>query len=148
MWVCAFGFVNLLDDLLLLVCQLGWEIHNHFYVQVAKVTSASDWHAFFFDDLPAEGLRDTTRAHCHRVAVQVRNSLRETHQRFFQRQIHIIVQVVANSLEHVVRWLLYLEHNVALEHVWHLLTLTFEHNRVSILHASLNVYWERLSFVH
>lgn len=78
----------------------------------------------------------------------MRNYFREAKHRLLQLQVHIIIQIVTDSLENIVRRLLYLKHDVTLEHIRYLFALALEDDRFSIFHASLHINCEFFTFVH
>jgi len=110
-------------------------------VQLAVVGGASDWHAFVFKDSPGERLDDFTRFAFDDdfMTIQVFERLGEAEKGLFECNVHIHVEVVADSAEHCVLLLLDNELDIPLDHVWHLLALSLKRHRVSILHPTLDI---------
>jgi len=77
----------------------------------------------------------------------VLNGLAETKQSVFEGDVHVREKVVAYTLEHWVLFLLNYKHDVALNHVCDLLSLSFESNVISISHSALNFNLELLALL-
>lgn len=104
-------------------------------------TSAFNRHAFILDNVPREGLADLVEGavDVELVSIEVGDLLLVTEEGLFECDVKVHIQVVLDALKHVVRLLLQLDYNVALDHVRYLLSLLLVDNLLHILHAFLNV---------
>ena len=107
-------------------------------------------HTFVSDDIPREGLRDLIilAGNLKFMAIQVREITRIPEERLLKGNIHVHVEVILHSFELMMLVLLEHHDNVTLQHVWHLLTLTFKDNFFIISHAFLDVHGECLRLHH
>ena len=71
----------------------------------------------------------------------------KTKQGFFEGNVHVRVEVVAHTLEHWMLLLFDYKHDVALNHVLNLLSLSLESDSVPVRHSTLNFYLELLAFL-
>lgn len=76
------------------------------------------------------------------------NDFLEAKHGLLKPQLHIVVQIVTDPFENVMRLLLNLEYNVALEHIRNLFSLALELNCVAVLHAWLDIDLKSLWFGH